>query len=244
MPELSLLVLGNLVALIVGCAKTGIPGMGILAVVLMANLTPGNTQLSVGTLLPMLIAADIFAVAYYRHHAQWGHIRKLLPWVMAGLVLGAFALDLTGRAFDLMLGGLVLLLLLVDQLRKTERLSHIPRHPLFAAFMGISTGFATTIGNVAGPIMTIYLLSQGMNKHRFMGSMAWFFLIINCIKVPLFASKGMITEASLLFNLCMIPGIVLGAVVGRKLFALLPEKLFARLVLGLAALSAMKLMMP
>lgn len=242
MPDLELILLGNLVAVVVGCSKTGVPGMGILAVALMANLMPGETKLSVGTLLPMLIAADLFAVAYYRHHAQWNHIRKLLPWVLLGLVLGAFALDLTGRWFSLLLGGLVLVMLLVDLLRRGERLAHVPRHPLFAASMGTATGFATTVGNVAGPIMTVYLQAQGMDKNRFMGSMAWFFLIINCTKVPLFIGKGMINRESLLFDACMIPGVVAGALVGRRLFLLIPEKVFAGLVLALAALSALRLL--
>jgi len=49
---------------LVGVSKTGIPGIGILVVPLLASVLPA--RVSVGVLLPMLIFADIFAVSYYR----------------------------------------------------------------------------------------------------------------------------------------------------------------------------------
>ncbi|BCW98807.1 MAG: hypothetical protein KatS3mg024_1634 [Armatimonadota bacterium] len=59
-------------AALVGFSKTGVPGTGILVVPLMAALFGGRQ--SVGTLLPMLIFADCFAVAWYRRHARWDRL--------------------------------------------------------------------------------------------------------------------------------------------------------------------------
>ena len=60
--------IGILAALMVGITKTGIPGIGILVVPLMAIVFGG--RLSVGATLPLLIFGDIFAVLWYRQRRQ------------------------------------------------------------------------------------------------------------------------------------------------------------------------------
>ena len=71
-------------ALIVGFAKTGITGIGILAVPFFAMVFPAEK--SAGILLPVLCFADLVAVFYYRNHADWKQIWKLMPWVAVGLI--------------------------------------------------------------------------------------------------------------------------------------------------------------
>lgn len=234
---------GNGSTFFTGTSKTGIPGAGILGVVLLANLMD-QTRESVGVLLPLLIFADFFAVFYYRRHADWNLILRVLPWTLVGLVIGYATLKLARNLdFSILLGGLVLGILALDFLRKKMGWNHIPHHPLYNAVLGIAAGFATTIGNVAGPVMSLYLLSLGLDKHRFMGSMAWFFFIINVLKVPLFISADMITVDSLQLSGYFLPGILLGALCGRFLFKRIPAKPFAVTVQILAAAAAIRLML-
>ncbi|MEX2380814.1 MAG: sulfite exporter TauE/SafE family protein [Opitutales bacterium] len=241
MIPLPTLLAGNGSTLFTGCSKTGIPGAGVLGVVLLANLMP-DTRQSVGVLLPLMIAADLFAVSYYRRHADWRLILRLLPWTLAGLAAGYFTLKQNENVdFSLLLGVMVLVILALDNLRIRLGWTNMPHHPVFAAFLGIATGFSTTIGNLAGPLMSLYLISLGFNKHQFMGSMAWFFLIINCLKVPLFVLAGMITLPSLQLSLHFLPGIILGALLGRFLFTRIPQKPFQLTVQLLAAAAALRL---
>ena len=58
-----------LCGLLTGMAKTGISGVGLMVVPIMANAFGGRP--SVGLLLPLLIFADIFAVTWYNRHARW-----------------------------------------------------------------------------------------------------------------------------------------------------------------------------
>jgi len=243
MIPLPMLLSGNSSTFFTGTSKTGIPGAGILGVVLLAN-TVDQTRQSVGVLLPLLIAADLFAVYYYRKHADWKVILRLLPWTLAGLGLGYATLKMSKNLdFSYMLGGLVLGILALDLLRNRMGWNRIPHHPLYTAVLGIATGFATTIGNVAGPVASLYLLSLGLEKHRLMGSLAWFFMIINLLKVPLFISAGMITGSSLQLSAYFLPGILCGALCGRFLFKRIPSKPFAVAVQVLAAGAAVRLML-
>lgn len=237
-----LIISGNLTTLFTGFAKTGLPGAGILAAILLANLLP-DTRQSVGTLLPLLIFADFFAVGTYRKHTDWKVVGKILPPTFLGVAIGAVALNrLHGPSFDLAMGILVLFQLALDLLRERMGWDHLPHHVLYSVVLGVLTGFTTTLGNMAGPIMTLYLLSLGLNKHRFMGSMAWFFLITNSVKVPVFVWQGMITPETLRDSLSFAPGVVAGAWIGRVVFTRIPQKPFKITVQILALLAALRLL--
>jgi uncharacterized membrane protein YfcA len=232
----------NLITLFTGFAKTGIPGAGILAAILLANLME-ETRQSVGTLLPLLIFADLFAVRAYRRHTDWKVVRRLLPPTLCGVLLGWGLLrHIEAGTFDLLIGGLVLFQLGLDLLRQRLGWHQMPHHALYAVVLGVLAGVTTTLGNMAGPLMTLYFLSIGLDKERFMGSMAWYFLIINLVKVPIFVAEGMIQFGSLFQSLLLTPGVFLGALLGRRLFQHIPTKPFKIVVQVLAAAAAVRLM--
>lgn len=75
---------------------------------------------------------------------------------------------------------------------------------------------------------------------EYIGINAWFFLVVNLLKVPLqaFVWKN-ITWESLSLNLLMLPVIGVGAVIGVKIVRLLPEKAFRRFVQVVTILSVL-----
>ena len=230
--------------MLIGATKTGIIGMGVLFVPIFAGIIP--VKESTGVVLPMLIFADIWAVAYHRRNAQWRIILRLLPWIMPGIALGAIALHLMPSARMGPFFGVFLLLMIsmqIVQQRKGEWISeHVPRQWWFSAITGVLVGFLTMAGNVAGSVMGIYLLSMGLEKRKFMGTCAWYFLIVNVIKVPISAGLGYITGPTLLFNLKLAPIILLGAGAGILIFRRIPEKWFTRAILALATIAALRLL--
>ena len=76
-------------ALLVGLSKTGLPGVSIPAILLMTEAYPHDARLSVGAILPLLLVGDVFAVAWYRRHADWNRLARLLPYVFVGMLPGA-----------------------------------------------------------------------------------------------------------------------------------------------------------
>ena len=167
-------VLAVLTAILVGVAKTGVSGMAILVVPLIAMVFPAKE--SVGALLPMLIAGDILAVIYYRQHAQWGQLVKLVPGVAVGMLVGGlFIGQLDNESMRNFLGGFVLLLLVLEGIARHLNLDKFKRLRTFVVLIGIMAGFGTTVGNSAGPIMGIYLIMMGLDKKQLMGTGAWFF---------------------------------------------------------------------
>ena len=109
--------------------------------------------------------------------------------------------------------------------------------------MGVLGGFATMIGNVAGPIFAIYLLAMHLPKNKFIGTGAWFFLIINLSKFPLhvFIWKT-VSWNTLTLDLLMLPAIALGAFLGVKLVKKISDEIYRTAVIVITALSAFLLL--
>ncbi|NQT13953.1 MAG: sulfite exporter TauE/SafE family protein [Planctomycetes bacterium] len=240
--ELSVYLFGLAAALLVGLSKTGVPGVAIPAILLMTEAFSGNEKLSVGALLPMLLVGDVIAVRLYRQHADWKRLWRLFPYVVAGMIPGVVVLLLVeNEQFRLVLGWIVLPLLVMEVGRQWLGWTALPAHGWFTALMGLLAGFGTTVGNAAGPVMSVYLISHGLPKERFMGTWAWFFLIANLSKLPIYGTLGMITPTTLTFDLVVGAMVVVGALVGRRLFLVIPQRLFNALVLVLAAIAALRL---
>ncbi len=233
----------NAGTLFTGIGKTGIPGATILGAVLLAAIHP-EARASVGVLLPLLVVADVLAV--YTHHrgTNWRLVARILPWILVGIAVGGVVLErVRGPGFPRLLGALVLGLLALEQARQRLGWHGLPHHPVYAAMLGIAGGITTTLGNLAGPVLSLYFLSLGLDKQRFMGGFAWIFLVINLVKMPLYAGLGLLHAESLRMSVSLLPGLLLGAWLGRQLFHRLPEKLFGIVVQVLAAASALHLLL-
>jgi uncharacterized membrane protein YfcA len=224
---------------LIGFSKTGIPTLGLLAAAVMAAVFPARE--SVGIVTPILITGDIIAILYYRKAVVWKHLLTLFPWVAAGIGAGFLVLgQVDNRTLSVLIGTLVLLLIAVHlgkpRLEKALNYS-FAKSTVFNGGLGVLAGFTTMIGNAAGSIMSIYLLSKGMNKTAFVGTNAFFFFIVNVFKVPFTAYLGLITPQTLAFNAWIVPAVAVGAVIGLQVLKKIPQDYFQAIVLALAAIS-------
>jgi uncharacterized protein len=232
-------ILGIASGLIIGMSKTGLSGILLFFIPLMA-LAFGS-RASTGIILPMLCIGDIFAVAWYRRHAESKYILKLLPSTLCGLGIGVvIGGSLSDSAFKILLGSIVItLLVLMIWQDMQSRENKYPHAWWFSAIAGLLAGFTTMVGNAAGAVMSIYLLSMRLPKNAYIGTLAWFFLIINLLKVPLqlFFWKN-ISPATLAFDAIMIPFIAAGAFIGFKLTGKIPEKAYRIFIIVMTGLAA------
>jgi len=230
-------------ALIGGGAKTGIPGLGILAVPLTALVLPARE--STGILLGILILSDLFAVVYHRHNARWPYVLRLFPAALTGIAAGYFGLQVVNdQQLKPIISGIVLIMLCINYWRtKAENKDvSIPTQWWFAVGLGFMAGVTTMMANAAGPIMVIYLSAMRLPKVEFVGTGAWFFFVVNWIKVPFSANLELMTVESIKLNLIVLPFIAAGAVVGIFLLKRIPQKSFTAIVQILAAAAAIKLL--
>ena len=229
-------------AFLVGFAKTGIGGVMLIAIPILASSFGGRD--STGILLPMLLMGDLFAVWYYRKSVNWKNVLTPLPWAIIGLTLGAVVGNyISDKAFIILIGVIVLISLIVlVYMEKRGTRTNVPNAAWFYILVGILCGFSSMIGNAAGPIFSVYLLALGFKKNNFMGTNAWFFFIINSLKMPLqiFVWHNIGWRSISIAGL-MLPVLIIGAVLGFIVLKKINDKWFRYLVIGMTALSALRL---
>ena len=221
----------SVAALSIGMSKTGVQGIMLMIVPLMA--TAFGAKESTGVILPMLCMADIIAVAYYKRIADWKVVAKLLPTAILGffLAIGVDNMIPNGQFRQLMGWTLMLALIVMIWSEIFGKENRWMKKWWYAAIFGLLGGFTTMIGNAAGPVMSVYLLSMRKEKMEYIGINAWFFLVVNLLKVPLQAFVwDNITWESLQLNLVMLPVIGIGSLIGIRIVKLLPEKIFRRFI--------------
>ena len=228
--------------LLVGFSKTAAPGIGVAVVALLASAFPARA--STGLLLTVLITGDIIAVISYRRSAEWWLVGRLLPWTAVGVVVGFLLLgQIDDRQLAILMAAIVVSLVGATMaLNATIDLGErIPRRWWFAATMGTLAGVTTMLSNAAGPLVTVYLLAMSLPKQEFLGTGAWFYLLVNLLKVPFSASLGLITPATLLMNAAAIPVVMAGGLLGIQLIKRIPEQIFGIAMRVLAVAAAARL---
>jgi uncharacterized membrane protein YfcA len=226
-------------AAIVGFAKTAVGSSGALAAAAFALALPARD--STGALLPLLLVGDLIAVRVYHRHADWGVLLRLLPGVLPGLVLGAWFVAVADDTVMRRTIGVVLLLMCVLQLR-TRNPDSRPRSVVTIG-MGGAAGFSTMTANAAGPVTTLYLLMAGLPKLSFLGTTAWFYVVVNAVKLPFSTGLHLISPDSLRMDATLVPALALGAVAGVALIRRIDQAQFERAALALTAVASVALLL-
>jgi len=235
-------ILAILAAIIIGISKSGVKGLALVAVTFMALAF--ETKASTGLVVPLFIVGDIFAVSYYNRHTKWKYIIRFLPWTMVGVLIGnLIGKDLNEVTFKIGMAivilGSVLMMYWWDR-RKTKV---VPTHWAFAGLMGLFAGITTMIGNLAGSFANIFFLAMRLPKNEFIGTAAWLFFIINIFKLPFHIwSWKTITLETLLFDLKLVPAILLGLFIGVRLVKIIKEDFYRKMILILTALGAVAIL--
>jgi uncharacterized membrane protein YfcA len=243
--SLGAVLLMGLAALVVGFSKTSLGGLAVVSIAIFATLLPAKD--STAAVLVLFIVGDFVAVSHYRHDADWSLIRRLLPAVLPGLVLGSIFLRIVSDGVLRRSIGVVLLVLLLVQLavkwRGKAPAPDAHEHPAAAWIAGTGAGFATMTANAAGAVMTLYLMASGVEKRRFIGTNAWFFLIVNLVKVPFSVGLGLMHWPDLARAGLLAPLILLGGVLGYTTVRRISQRRFDVAVLLASTIAAIALLL-
>ncbi|MEU2754546.1 sulfite exporter TauE/SafE family protein [Streptomyces albidoflavus] len=245
-------------ALLVGFSKASVSGANTISLAVFAAVLPAKE--STGVLLPLLIVGDICAVLVYRRHAHWPTLWRLFPAVAAGVLAGtAFLAFADDGAVRTSIGAILLAMSAMTYWRR-RRAARAPAGTdgepgadaepgtgrggrLRARGYGVLGGFTTMVANAGGPVMSLYLLSAGFRKLGFLGTSAWFFLIVNTSKVPFSVGLGLIDGSSLLLDAVLVLFVVPGALLGRALVHRINQTLFDQLVLAATVVGGVQLLL-
>lgn len=223
---------------LLGVAKGGIKGFGAIITTMIALVF--GSKASTGIIMPLLIVGDIFAVIYYNRHAQWAYLWKLMPWMIIGVLVGVwYGKDLPEAEFKHGMAILILSSVILMWFLDRAKNFRVPDNRLFAAIMGGISGFATMVGNLAGPFSELYFLAIRMPKEMFIGTAAWLFFITNLIKLPFHIwTWKTVNLHSVTIDLVLLPALLLGLWAGIALVKVVKQNQFRLMIMILTALGA------
>ena len=251
-------VLAGAAVVIIGIAKSGFGGgVGIIAVPMFIYAL-GSPAKGIGTLLLLLIAADVFSV--YHHWGTWDklNLRRILPGSVAGIAIGAAILaafttvgpdgsvtaetDSAERRLKLIVGIIAAAYPVLD-LIKARYASHWSIKPtwLNGSIAGLAAGTASTLAHAVGPVTSIYLLGQHLDKRKFIGTSVIYYFTINSIKVIPYLILGLIATDTFVLQLMLLPLIPLGTFTGTRLHRVMSETLFRNIIMALIFLTGLQM---
>jgi uncharacterized membrane protein YfcA len=229
-------------AFLIGVSKAGIKGIATIIVSMMA-LAFGSKE-STGIMLPMLIVGDIYAVIIYKRYAELKYLKRLLPWMMIGVILGAYFGDyIPAKEFKTVMGIIilvsVLMMIVVDKRLKDKT----PNHWAFAGSMGLAAGFTTMLGNLAGAFSNLFFLAMRLPKNSFIATAAVLFLCINIFKVPFHVfSWETINLKSIYINLAMLPVMFIGLYVGTLIVHKIDNAHYRKFIIVVTAIAGLAIL--
>jgi uncharacterized membrane protein YfcA len=231
-------------ALGVGLSKSGLAGIGLFHVFVFAFLF--GARESTGYVLPLLVAGDICAVWALHQHVRWEYVRRMLLPACIGVVLAAMSMSrISDAAFKPLIGWIVLTLAIMQaaRLRWPTWMGAVPHTRVAVWVIGLVAGGATMLANAAGPVISLYCIAVGLPKFEVVGTLAWFFLIVNVFKLPFSAGLGLIRAETLLVALVLLPAVLTGVFSGRWILHRLPQRVFDMMLIAFAVIAAVRLIL-
>ena len=242
------------VAALCGIAKTALPGTATIAVALCTAALPAKE--STGAILLMLMTGDLLAVWSYRGDADFRMLRRLVPAVLAGVAAGALFLHLASNDSTRRLIGAILLILVAVTLyqrrsatrnRSDDAPEAVPPPTpagsrLARLVYGSLAGFTTMVANAGGPVTSMYFLACRYPVKAFLGTTAWFFFLVNLVKLPFSVSAGLVNPTTLSLAAVAAPVVIASALAGRRLAEHMDQRVFEPIIVALTVVSALPLL--
>jgi uncharacterized membrane protein YfcA len=227
--------------ILLGLAKGGFSGIGVLAVPLMTLVVSPVQAASIT--LPILIVQDVVSVWVFRRAWDGRSLALLIPSSLVGVVLGyLLAARVSSAAVELAVG-LISLVFGARQLWIIWRGRVRPHKSsdIAGVMWGTTAGFTSQIAHAGGVPFQIYMLPKRLDRDVLIGTSAIFFAAMNWMKVPFYAALGQFTRANMATSLVLFPLAVGSTVVGAKLIRSVDPDRFYKIIYVLLILTGLKL---
>ncbi|PLX61576.1 sulfite exporter TauE/SafE family protein [Sedimenticola selenatireducens] len=199
--------------LIFGMSKGGFGGgMSVVSVPLMALVVPPFQAAAV--LLPLLVVMDIVAMWSFRGECSKDNLKIILPGAILGILVATLSFQyLSDDLIRLLIGVIAVTFSLNYWLnkksRKTRGISRIR-----GTFWGALSGFTSFSVHSGLPPLSVYMLPQQLYKTILMGTFAWFFAVVNFIKLIPYFSLGQFDSTNMMTSLVLVPLAPIGVRLG------------------------------
>jgi uncharacterized membrane protein YfcA len=222
--------------ILLGMAKGGFAGIGLVAVPLMALAV--SPVLAASITLPILIVQDVVSVWAFRKTWDRAILLLMLPSAAVGIALGfALAAFVEVGAVELAVGVISIVFALqrlwAGRAGAPEQSHRAEGLPWRGVLAGVAAGFTSQIAHAGGPPFQMYVLPKNLERDTFIGTSAIFFAVVNWMKVPAYWALGQFTREAMLTAAALLPLAVASTWAGVWLVRRVPAARFYQVIYGL-----------
>lgn len=240
---LDICAIGIAAAILAGISKGGFgSGAAFASVAILTLVLPPGQAL--GIMLPLLMLIDLVTLRPYWRQWSWPDARLLVLGGLPGVALGAVLYHIAEADHFRLLIGSIAMLFVLWQGGVRLGLVRVGKHPMprwGGTLAGLVAGFTSFVSHAGGPAVAVYLLSRRIGKTPFQATTVLVFGLLNVAKTVPYASFGMFTKDTLLFDLMLAPFAALGAWIGVKAHRIMPERIFFAITYILLIVTGSKL---
>jgi uncharacterized protein len=231
-----------LAVFVVGLSKSGLVGsLGMIGVPLLSLVMPARE--AAGVMLPVLLSMDVIAIWLYRKEANWRVLAIMLPGAAIGTLIGWLAWSYVTDAQVLLAIGAISILFTLDALLPLrKRLPDTSPSRGWGMFWGAAAGVTSFISHTGGPPFQIYTLPMRMTPAIYAGTTAFFFAIVNTVKLVPYFFLGVLSAGNLQLSATLIPLGLVGVALGVFLVRRISMKAFYTLAYILMLLLGIKVL--
>ncbi len=216
-------------AFCIGLSKGGLPGVGMIAVPLLAlTMSPIKAAILV---LPIFILSDLVAVYLYRSSFDKSNLMILIPAGLIGVTIGWLTASIVSDSMVALLIGLLGVGFCLNAWF-SKASNTVAKQPSVKAglFWGTLSGFTSFVAHAGAPPYQIYTLPQKMPRMVFAGTTTLLFATINFAKIIPYSLIEPFTSDMLKTSIVYLPAALLGTVIGKYGIQKLSDQWFYRLV--------------
>ena len=238
--------LTGLAVILIGISKAGFgSSVGVVATPLIAIVLPVTE--AVALLLPLLLAGDLFTVRHYQHNFDKPNLVLLVLSALVGVTLGSLFFNHFVDQEEVLKIGIGIISLAfavykVTQITLPKALKPYQPNRIIGAALGTFAGFTSTIAHVGGPPVIMYLLPQNLDRRKFVGTIAWLWLIINSLKLIPYGILGLLSLNNLLVVAVLLPLIYIGIRLGLLMIGIFSQRIFNLLIYVLLTITGIQLL--
>ena len=206
-------------------------GGGVLVTILFISILP--PKFGIGLLAPLMLLMSAAGVRQYWRMWDNRHVLVLLPASLAGIWLGTYLLaEIPPQVVKKTVGILAAIFGTVQffTINRPEWRNRLLPTTWQGVGLGFGSGITSALAHSGGIVFSFYLLPHSRTKEIFVATSVFLFFTTGLLKVGSYWYYDLLTFPVLILSLILMPALILGSILGKKLNQQIPNKLFMRMI--------------
>ena len=217
-------------------------GGGVLVTPLFISVLP--PKFGIGLLAPLMLLMSAAGVRQYWRIWDNRLVLVLLPASLVGIWLGTYLLaEVPPQVVRKTVGVLAVLFggFQLFAMTRPEWQNRLRPPTWQGVSFGFASGISSALAHTGGIVFSFYLLPHSRTKEVFVATTVFLFFTTGLVKMGTYWYYDLLTFPVLILSLFLMPALIVGSILGKKLNQRIPNRLFMRLISLFIAIMGIRL---